>query len=192
MVLAILGAINWIAARQNKRWDLTAAGQFSMSDQTKQLLQSLKKPVTIRVFHAAAQASQGYRDQLDEYPLLVEPGAGRVHRSRPRRRSRRRSTASRWCRPILLEYEGRTERTNQPDEQGLTNALKKVVEGRAKKVYFVQGHGEHDPTSADPGGYKGAADALGQDNFEVAKFALAQDGKVPDDATYRGDRRPDD
>ena len=40
--LAILAAINWIGNRQNKRWDLTEAGQFSMSDQTKKIVSELK------------------------------------------------------------------------------------------------------------------------------------------------------
>ena len=39
------------------------------------------------------------------------------------------------------------------------------------------------PTASDRGGYSGVADALKNDNFEVAKLTLAQEGKVPDDAT---------
>ena len=50
VVLAILVGINYLAARQNKRWDLTAAKQFTLSDQTKKVLQGLKRPVAIRVF----------------------------------------------------------------------------------------------------------------------------------------------
>ena len=64
--LGVLVGINFISNRQNKRWDWTAAGQFSMSDQTKQVLRSLKRPVTIRVFWAR-QDPQQYRDQLAEY-----------------------------------------------------------------------------------------------------------------------------
>ena len=50
VVLAILFAINYLSSRHNKRWDLTAAKQFSLSDQTKKVLQGLQKPVHIRVF----------------------------------------------------------------------------------------------------------------------------------------------
>ena len=52
----------------------------------------------------------------------------------------------------MFQYEGRVERTTSTDEQGLTNALKKVIEGQAKKICFVQGHGEHGPTSSEPEG----------------------------------------
>ena len=43
--LGILTAVNFVLARQNKRWDLTAAGQYSLSDQTVQVLRSLDAPV---------------------------------------------------------------------------------------------------------------------------------------------------
>ena len=49
--LAVLAGINYIGNRQSKRWDWTAAGQFSMSDQTKQLLRSMSRPVKMRVFY---------------------------------------------------------------------------------------------------------------------------------------------
>src|SRR5918999_2723217 len=50
VVLAILIGINYLASRRNKRWDLTAAKQFTLSDQTKKVLESLERPVVVRVF----------------------------------------------------------------------------------------------------------------------------------------------
>ena len=41
VVLALLVAVNYLASRRNKRWDLTANQQFSLSDQTRQILQKL-------------------------------------------------------------------------------------------------------------------------------------------------------
>ena len=35
LALGILVAANYVLARQNKRWDLTAARQYSLSDQTR-------------------------------------------------------------------------------------------------------------------------------------------------------------
>src|SRR5689334_13596015 len=50
LVLAILAGINYIASRQNKRWDLTSGGQFTLADQTKKVLTNLKEPLKINVF----------------------------------------------------------------------------------------------------------------------------------------------
>src|SRR6476620_4368630 len=66
VVLGILVAINYLGSRHNRRWDLTAARQFSLSDQTKKVLHDLKEPVTIRVFARDADF-QRFRDRLDEY-----------------------------------------------------------------------------------------------------------------------------
>ena len=50
LVLGILTAINYIASRQNRRWDLTAAKQFTLSDQTIRILETLEGPAKILVF----------------------------------------------------------------------------------------------------------------------------------------------
>src|SRR5829696_8687918 len=66
VVLAILVGINYLANRRNKRWDLTAAKQFTLSEQTKKILQGLQKPVTIKVFAQPDDFSR-FRDRLEEY-----------------------------------------------------------------------------------------------------------------------------
>src|SRR3954466_14682561 len=63
VVLGILVAINYIGSRQNKRWDLTANKQFSLSDQTRTVLQKLDAPLNIMVF-AQENNFQPYRDKL--------------------------------------------------------------------------------------------------------------------------------
>ena len=66
VVLAILVAVNYLGVRHNKRWDLTAAKQFTLSDQTRKILDGLQKPVAIKVF-APTDDFQRFRDRLDEY-----------------------------------------------------------------------------------------------------------------------------
>jgi len=48
--LAIAVGVNYLGARQNKRWDLTARQQNSLSEQTVKVLQSLQGPVKFTVF----------------------------------------------------------------------------------------------------------------------------------------------
>jgi ABC-type uncharacterized transport system involved in gliding motility auxiliary subunit len=183
LVLAILAGINWVSSRQNKRWDLTANKQFSLSDQTKQILASLQKPVVIRLFYGGERPNtQQFRDQLGEYAYhSKQVSLELIDADKEPFKAKQYEVQAYGT--VVFEYDGRLERTTNTDEQGLTNALKKVIEGQAKKIYFVQGHGEHDPTSSDPDGYSGIEASLKSENFEVAKVTLAQEGKVPDDAT---------
>ena len=181
IVLGILVAINFIGARQNKRWDLTATGQFSLSDQTRKVLQGLDSPLKAYVFEKA-QDLERFKDKLREYEyvgskLSVEyvdvdkkPGLARTLQVQS-------------YGTVVFEYKGRTERVVGDSEQDLTNAIIKVVTGQQKKVYFVQGHGEKDPANSDRTGYNGIAQALQRDNFGFDKLVLAQQGDVPADAS---------
>jgi ABC-type uncharacterized transport system involved in gliding motility auxiliary subunit len=180
LMLAILVGINYVAKRQNKRWDLTVGGQFSLSDQTKQLVATLQKPLTIQAFYV--QNAGDLRDRLNDYTYLSKQVT--VEYVDAERNPIEAQKAEIQTVPTLLvKYDGRTERANSADEQSVANAMKKVIAGRAKKVYFLQGHGEHDLAGSDPRGYSGIADALKTDNFETAKLTLAQTGSIPDDAT---------
>jgi len=179
LVLAILIGVNWVSNRQNKRWDLTENAQFSLSDQTKQILAGLNQPLKIRVFYVGS--ADQYRDRLENYTyqsrqVTVEYVDAQRNPVEARQLGITQAT-------LIFEYGGRSERATAIDEQAITNALKRVVEGKAKKVYFVQGHGERDPAGGEQDGYSGIAEALKNDNFETAKIVLVQEGKVPDDAT---------
>ena len=47
VVIAILGAVNYLAYRHTKRWDLTKNQRYSLSDQTRKVLGGLiQQPVT--------------------------------------------------------------------------------------------------------------------------------------------------
>src|SRR5215467_2956451 len=66
VVLGILIAINYIGVKQNKRWDLTVNKQFSLSDQSRNVLAKLDSPLQIRVFAQEPEFAR-YRDRLKEY-----------------------------------------------------------------------------------------------------------------------------
>ena len=179
VVLAIIVAINYLGTRHNHRWDLTAAKQFELSDQTKKVLHDLKEPVSALVF-AQTNDFQRYKDRLDEYQYQSkmvqteyidpdkQPGAATKYDVRQP--------------TVVFAYKGRTEKANSDSEQDLTNALIKVVQGRQPKVYFTQGHGEKDISSSERGGFSSISAALKSDNFQVDSIVLAQQKEIPADA----------
>ena len=181
LALGILVAANYILSRQNVRWDLTAAQQYSLSDQTRRVLQALEAPISVLVFAREAEFPS-YRDGLDEY-AYVSSQVDVEYIDIDRNPVRARQYEVQAYGTIVFEYEGRVERTTSNAEQELTNALIKAVEGEERVVYFVQGHGERDPEDDDRDGYGAVRDALGRDNFRVETVVLAQTGEVPADAT---------
>ena len=181
LVLAIVTALNYVLARQNWRWDLTAAQQYSLSNQTQQVLDSLSAPVRILVFAREPEFPR-YQDRLDEYAYLSSQVTVE-YIDADRQPLLARQYEIQTYGTIVFAYEGRVERVESDSEQDLTNALIKVVEGTEQTVYFVEGHGEKTYTGSDGDSYSTVSTALGLDNFSVQSLVLAQQSAVPDDAT---------
>ena len=68
-------------------------------------------------------------------------------------------------------------------EQQLTAAIIGLVEGKAAKIYFTEGHGEHSVQDVNtPQGYGTVAALLKNDNVEIQNLNIAQKGEIPSDA----------
>jgi ABC-type uncharacterized transport system involved in gliding motility auxiliary subunit len=181
-VLAILVGINWAVTRRDKRWDLTAAASYTLSDQTVKVVQNLKAPVKVLVFDAPG-GFQRFRDSLAMY-TTASPNIQVEYVDIDREPARAREYTIAAPGTVVMEYDGRREKVMSEREQDLTNNLIKVTTGRQVKAYFVQGHGEHDSVGNDRPGYASVVDALKRDNYTVDKIVLAQTpAGVPADAS---------
>jgi ABC-type uncharacterized transport system involved in gliding motility auxiliary subunit len=181
VALGIVVAANYLASRQNKRWDLTSTKQNSLSEQTVKVLQSVTEPVKFTVFERQTNFDR-FRSRLDAYAYqssqvsaeYVDPDTKPVIA---------REYQIETYGTVIVEYQGRRERATTDSEQDLTNALIKVMSGQERTVYFLQGHGEKDPTRTERDGYSATVETLKRDNYKVEKLVLAQQKDVPDDAT---------
>jgi ABC-type uncharacterized transport system involved in gliding motility auxiliary subunit len=180
IVLGILVAVNYIGKQQNKRWDLTANKQFSLSDQSRNVLAKLDGPLQIMVF-AEETAVQGLRDRMNEYEYASSQ-VTTEYIDPDRQRAIAQQNGVQQYGTIVVNYKGRSERTTASTEQDITNTIIKAVSGQQRKVYFTSGHGEKNITSAERDGYATIVEALKQENYGVETLVLAQTGSVPDDA----------
>ena len=69
VILAVLGAVNFLANRYDKSYDSTSNKQFSLSDQTIKVVGNLKNDVKLTYFDEASHFPQA-RDLLDRYTAL--------------------------------------------------------------------------------------------------------------------------
>ena len=179
--LAVIVAINYLSARQNKRWDLTANKQNSLSEQTIKVLKGLDAPAKFTVFDKQTDLER-FRGRLDAYGYeskqvsvdYIDPDTKPIVA---------KEFDVQQYGTVVIDYKGRRERVTTDSEQDLTNGLIKAVSGKERSVYFVQGHGEKDPARTERDGYSAVADALKRDNYKVDKLVLAQQKDVPADAT---------
>jgi gliding motility-associatede transport system auxiliary component len=180
VVLGILVLINVIGKSQNKRWDLTANKQFSLSDQSRSVLNKLDSPLEIKVFAQEPEFPR-YQDRLKEYEYASKK-VSTEYIDPDKKRSVAQQNNIQQYGTIVFNYKGRSERVTSDNEQDITNGIIKVVSGQQRKVYFTQGHGEKDTGSSERDGYGAIAKALSAENYGVEKLVLAQQGSVPDDA----------
>ena len=181
VALGIVVAANYLGARENKRWDLTANQRNSLSEQTVKVLKGLDAPVKFTVFERQTDMDR-FRNRLDEYGYqsknvssdYVDPDTKPV--------VAKEYGIDRYG-TVVVEYKGRRERAASDSEQDLTNTIIKVVSGKERSVYFLSGHGEKDPTRTERDGYSAVAETLKRDNYKVDKLVLAQQKDVPADAT---------
>src|SRR5215510_6200628 len=176
MTIALLGILiflNILAVRNHKRWDLTANKDFSLSQQTLQIIQSVKSPVQITSFFGKADrtAQQDLESKLKEYTSrsnlityrAVDPDTD------PTTAHTYNITS---YGTLVFESGGRRQQTTGTDEQDLTSALLKVTQDRTTTVYFLTGHRERSIDGFDRGDYGDARQALEQDNFHVTTLNL--------------------
>jgi ABC-type uncharacterized transport system involved in gliding motility auxiliary subunit len=178
--LAIVVLINWFGTQHVKRWDLTKNQNFSLSPQTVKLVKGLTQDVTIYVF------DQNTRFQTEGDVLNLYPEAS--HRVSVRYVDPNRDPALakefavRNYGTVVVAAGDKHFEAQSNDEQGVTNALIRVLKGQSA-IYFIQGHGEHDPAGTEPDGYSDLKKALEGENDKVETLTLLQKMEIPQDAT---------
>jgi ABC-type uncharacterized transport system involved in gliding motility auxiliary subunit len=180
-VFALLVGLNYVASRQNKRWDLTSSKEYELSDQTKRVLQTLKEPLRLVVF-GRPDEFQRFRDQLQEYEQVSrQVTVEYVDMDKEVLRAREYQINSYGT--VAAVVGKKIERATGAGEQELTTAIIRALQGQTRKAYFVSGHGERDPKSADERiGMSLIGGALGGDNLTVESVSLVQTPDVPADA----------
>ena len=176
--IGILGAVNYIAARYDHRWDVTETGVHSLSPQSLQVVDGLENDMQMQAFveaglnpplrallaryQAAAPEVSFELIDPDRQPELVERYGIKTFNS------------------VRLDYGGSSSVVAQPSEETLTNAIIKLTRTSQQTVCVIEGHGE--PDIEDVQNARGMAQvktALENENYEVKKVFLASLESVP-------------
>lgn len=185
-VLVILGLINFLAAKNVWRVDLTENQQFTLAPQTQELVGSLQQPVKVWVFDK--QQNPQDRELLESYRRLgkqfsfeyIDPQADP---------SLAKQLEVKNIGEVILERSPNQRKqfiqtVNAQDrlsEVKLTNAIEQINSDRKSTVYFLQGHGER-AIDGGEGAMDQAVKLLGEKNFVGKPLTLASSSEFPDDA----------
>jgi len=180
LVFALLGLVVFWFDRNSQRIDTTAAQQFSLADQTTKVLQGLQDDLSLTYFYNPQEQEQRYNDLLKEYAAIT-PKFKRELIDLDRKPELAREYNVTSYNTAVISYRGINEKVNGTTEGDLTNAIIKVTRGEKKKVYFTTHHGEKDIVSSERVGMNAARLIILEKNYEVAKIALLDTGRVPVD-----------
>ncbi len=180
-VVGILVLINVVGDRYSQQLDITAARQFTLSDQTVKVIEQVDQPVRITAFFTDDDFTQGAVDLLGRYARqsphitleVIDPF---------RQRAAAEQAGIRSIPTTIFALGERSEQTAGLSEQDFTSALLKLTRPEQKKVYFLTGHNERDPEGFDQNGYASVAEALRRENYAVEKLSLVSEREVAADA----------
>ncbi len=181
VVLAVVVVANYLANKYDKSWDSTANKRYSLSPETKKIVDGLKEPATITYFNASTRFSEG-KDILDEYKAI----SSKVHIKYVdpyKDPMAARAAGIRNVGTATVQVGDHTEIATDMTEEGLTGALIRDIKGNTRTVCFLQGSGEHQIDDSSRDGDSKFKDLLGRDSYQTQSINLITQPQVPADCT---------
>jgi ABC-type uncharacterized transport system involved in gliding motility auxiliary subunit len=181
VVLAVLVIANFLANRYNKQYDATANKRYSLSQETKKIVDGLKEPATITYFNQSTHFGQG-RDLLDEYAALTS----KIHVDYvdPDKEPEVSRAAGINTVPMVTVTIGdHTEKATDISEEGVTGAFIRDIKGNTRTVCFVTGSGEHQIDDSSRDGLSQLAQVLARDSYKTQSIDLVTQASVPAECT---------
>src|SRR5882762_8847082 len=140
VIVAILGAINFLANRHNKSIDSTSNKKFSLSDQTIKFVKNLPKDVTITDYDKTSAFTTS-RDLLDRYGNLSSK-LHVVYVDPDKKPTLAKAAGIRSYGQIIVDSGTKKEEAKSLTEEEVTGALIRSLKSGERNVCFVKGNGE--------------------------------------------------
>jgi gliding motility-associatede transport system auxiliary component len=183
LFVALVIGLNYLGSRHHKQWDVTEASVYTLSPQSKKVVEALKDKLVLTAFTDGGTNPQlqtildGYRD--------AAPGTVETRMLDPDKEPSLAEQMKITTVPsVHIQFGNESFVVTQPTEETVTNGIIRVTRPGKKVVYFTEGFGEagiQDPQ--DPKGFANAKLALEQENYEVKSLLLPSVEQIPDDAS---------
>jgi ABC-type uncharacterized transport system involved in gliding motility auxiliary subunit len=176
VIIAVLGATNWLASRHNKSYDSTSNKRFSLSEQTAKVVKGLQRDITVTYFDKTTEFGRA-RDLLDRYGNLS--AKLRVVYVDPDKKPQAAKAAGvRTYGTIYVDSGLRREEAKSLTEEDITGALIRSLKSGERNVCFVSGSGEHSLDDSGRTGYSSAKESLEKNNYKTRTISLLQAGSA--------------
>lgn len=196
--IGIIILANAISIGNYRRFDVTALGQFTLTEQTKNVLRYMENPVEVQFFYGVSseidimirsyvesilREYQNYTDKLSVNFIDTDEQPEQARKYDIRAYSTAVFTSENRQR-VVLPYEilvpGEQDFALEA-EYAFTSAILEVTGIAQKKIYFLTGHGEGNINSTASVGYSSAKQGLQDNLFQVGTLDLLLDPVIPQD-----------
>lgn len=179
VTLAVLTVANILANRYDKSYDATSNKRFSLSDQTKKIIDGLKQDATITYYNQPTRFAEA-KDKLDLYKALSpKVHVEYVDADLPEARA---AGVKNYGTTIVRIGSNKNE-AKSTSEEDITGAFIRDLKNTTRTVCFVEGSGEHRIDDSDRGGYSQFKDLLGKDEYQSKSINLLTKAEVPGECT---------
>lgn len=186
--ILLLASINFFGARHYLTFDYSSNSTNSLSEQSIKILSSLEEDFKVKFFYknGAERAEENkkiFRELIKQYQDVNNKIQIEFAEMNERPKLASEYGASKGSGEAFVEYQGQKNRVENYNEQDVTNAIIKLTRKEKKNVYFLQGHNERsiDDQKSETSLY-GFRQLLEKNSFNIKKFNLITEQKVPDDA----------
>ena len=188
-VLLVLISINFLGSRYNKTFDLSLTGQFTLSEQSKKIIDGLTNKLQIFYFYQEGlENTERDKKNFQRMTKVFESYSNKVSLEFVEINSRpamvREFGATRPSGEAFISYKDKKNRIEGVTEQDFVNAMIKVTRTALKTIYFTAGHGERaidqDKNSLAISSF---ASLLTKNAYKVEPLNLYQSGQIPKDAS---------
>jgi len=181
VVLAIVVIVYLVLMDRNKRFDLTAVKRFTLSDQTVKVIEGLEGPVNVYAFYSKQQDSAGITSLFGQYQYIYRDFGFEIIDPDMNPAKVEEMGITEYG-EVIIAYGGKTEKMKSSTEEGITNAIIKLLQTEIKTVYFITGHGERSPKGYDNEGYDQIKRSIEAENYKVEEILLFREEQIPFDA----------
>ncbi|MGH2685581.1 MAG: Gldg family protein, partial [Actinomycetota bacterium] len=177
---AVLVAIDLVADRSSRTFDLTADQSLTLTDQTREIVDHIDDRVRITAFlprqlPGRAEASA----LLTRYRKLNRRIAFDLKDPAQAPAEVRRHDLDPTLGGVVYQMGSDVETSSIVTEQDVTSALARLLRGPERRLCMTSGHGEADPTSPLDEGWSSTAEQLAQNGYRVEVVDLLTQPSVP-------------
>ncbi|MDD5085978.1 MAG: GldG family protein [Candidatus Omnitrophica bacterium] len=172
-LIVIFAVLYLIAVQFYHRWDLTKDSFLSLSSQTVRVLKSLgDRPVSVYVFISDQDSDKAnVRVLLEQYGYYYKKWHYEfVDPERKPALAKRFGVQSYGT--VIAKAGDIESRALRPTEEAITPALLRLIQDKAKAVYFTTGHGEHSIEDRSALGFSSLGQYLTLENYSCKPILL--------------------